>query len=78
MSSTPPSLGNRGSVPEATSVLLFTLVAGLLWYALVRTGEEVRASEPGASAQVPSIGTVDSSSPALEAAASAPHAGQRN
>ena len=29
MSSTPPPLGNRGSVPEATSVLLFTLVAGV-------------------------------------------------
>lgn len=47
MSSTPPTLGNRGSVPEATSVLLFALVAVLLWYALVRTSGEVRAGEPG-------------------------------
>ena len=45
MSSTPPPLGNRGSVPEATSVLLFTLVAGLLWYALVRSGSDTFAAE---------------------------------
>lgn len=42
MSSTSP-IGNRGSVPEATSVLVFAIVAGLLWYALARTGGEVMA-----------------------------------
>ncbi|MBI5362347.1 MAG: hypothetical protein HZA53_04150 [Planctomycetes bacterium] len=43
-------------MPEATSILVFAIVAGLLWYALARTGKDVSAvqaagaSPPEASA----------------------------
>lgn len=44
LSSSP--MGQRGTAPEATSVLLFAVVAALLWFALGRNAPEARASEP--------------------------------
>ena len=44
MSSTTP-IGTHGSVPEATSVLLFVLVLGLIWFAMLKTGQETFAAE---------------------------------
>lgn len=41
----PSSLGTRGNVPEATSVVLFGLVAVLLWFAMLHGGRDALAAE---------------------------------
>lgn len=41
----PSSLGTRGNVPEATSVVLFALVAVLLWFAMLHGGRDALAAE---------------------------------
>lgn len=43
LSSSP--MGQRGTAPEATSVVLFVVVAMLLWFALGRAPSDVRAAE---------------------------------
>ena len=41
----PHSLGTRGNVPEATSVVLFVLVAALLCFAMLHDGRDTLAAE---------------------------------
>ena len=65
MQSTSP-LGTRGSVPEATSALLFGLVVALLWFALAHGRDvEARAGHPNpGTAGASGLTDVPSASPA--------------